>query len=34
VLAAGLLAASYIGTDDTGARHQGHNGYCTAIGKD
>ncbi len=34
VLAAGLLESSYIGTDDTGARHQGHNGYCTAIGND
>lgn len=34
VLAAGLETASYIGTDDTGARHQGKNGYCTAIGND
>jgi hypothetical protein len=34
VLRAGLTASSYIGTDDTGARHQGHNGYCTAIGND
>jgi hypothetical protein len=34
VLAAGLAEASYIGTDDTGARHQGHNGYCTVIGND
>jgi hypothetical protein len=34
VLAAGLLESSYIGTDDTGARHQGHNGYCTVIGND
>src|SRR5260370_7037700 len=24
----------YIGTDDTGARHRGKNGYCTAIGND
>ena len=31
VLAAGLAESSYIGTDDTGARHQGQNGYCTAI---
>ena len=31
---AGLQTASYIGTDDTGARHQGRNGYCTAIGND
>lgn len=29
---AGLQTASYIGTDDTGARHQGRNGYCTVIG--
>jgi hypothetical protein len=34
VRAAGLETASYIGTDDTGARHQGQNGYCTAIGND
>jgi hypothetical protein len=34
VLAAGLAESSYIGTDDTGARHQGKNGYCTAIGND
>jgi Transposase IS66 family len=34
VLAAGLTASSYIGTDDTGARHRGQNGYCTAIGND
>ena len=34
VRAAGLTASSYIGTDDTGARHQGKNGYCTAIGND
>jgi hypothetical protein len=26
VLAAGLAESSYVGTDDTGARHQGHNG--------
>lgn len=32
VLAAGLETASYIHTDDTGARHQGKNGYCTVIG--
>jgi hypothetical protein len=32
VRAAGLAESSYIGTDDTGARHQGKNGYCTAIG--
>lgn len=34
VRAAGLATASYIGTDDTGARHQGRNGYCTVIGND
>jgi hypothetical protein len=30
----GLETASYIGTDDTGARHRGRNGYCTVIGND
>jgi Transposase IS66 family len=34
VLSAGLQTSSYIGVDDTGARHEGHNGYCTAIGND
>jgi Transposase IS66 family len=34
VLAAGLASSSYLGTDDTGARHQGQNGYTTAIGND
>lgn len=34
ILAAGLTASSYIGTDDTGARHRGKNGYCTALGND
>jgi hypothetical protein len=34
VLAAGLAESSYLGTDDTGARHQGRNGYCTAVGND
>ena len=34
LLTAGLVESSYIGTDDTGARHQGKNGYCTAIGND
>ncbi len=34
VLAAGLTSATYIGTDDTAARHQGQNGYTTAIGND
>jgi hypothetical protein len=34
VLTAGLQTADYIGVDDTGARHQGHNGFCTHIGND
>ena len=34
LLTAGLTVSSYIGTDDTGARHQGKNGYCTVIGND
>jgi hypothetical protein len=34
VRTAGLETASYVGTDDTGARHQGRNGYCTVIGND
>jgi hypothetical protein len=34
LLTAGLHVSSYIGVDDTGARHQGRNGYCTAIGND
>jgi Transposase IS66 family len=31
---AGLAVSSSIGTDDTGARHRGKNGYCTVIGND
>ena len=34
VLTAGLTASSYIGVDDTGARHAGRNGVCTALGND
>jgi hypothetical protein len=34
ILTAGLAVSSYIGVDDTGARHQGHNGYGTALGND
>jgi hypothetical protein len=34
LLAAGLTESSYVGTDDTGARHHGKNGYCTVIGND
>jgi hypothetical protein len=32
LLAAALTASSYLGSDDTGARHRGQNGYCTALG--
>jgi hypothetical protein len=32
VLRVGLSSATYVHTDDTGARHQGKNGYCTVIG--
>jgi hypothetical protein len=34
VLRVGLETAKYIHTDDTGARHQGKNGYCTVIGNE
>jgi hypothetical protein len=34
VLAAGLQTASYLGVDDTAARHQGHTGACTVLGND
>src|SRR3984893_8540139 len=34
LLPAGLTASSYVGVDDTAARHRGKNGYCTAIGND
>lgn len=34
LLTAGLASASYIQVDDTGARHQGKNGYCTHIGNE
>ena len=34
ILSAGLQVASYINVDDTGARHQGKNGYCTHIGNE
>jgi Transposase IS66 family len=34
VLTAGLATARYIQADDTGARHQGKNGYCTQIGNE
>jgi Transposase IS66 family len=34
ILQAGLQSADYVGVDDTGARHQGKNGYCTALGNE
>ena len=34
ILQVGLSVSSYINTDDTGARHQGVNSYCTHIGND
>ena len=34
VLAAGLKDASWIAVDDTGARHQAKNGFCTYLGND
>ena len=27
-----MAASTYVQVDDTGARHQGHNGFCTHIG--
>jgi hypothetical protein len=34
ILQVGLEVSSYIHTDDTGARHDGKNGYCTHIGNE
>ncbi len=34
ILAAGLDVSRYIQVDDTGARHQGQNGFCTHIGNE
>lgn len=34
ILTAGLEVSPYIGVDDTGARHDGKNGFCTAIAND
>jgi len=34
ILSGGLEVSSYINVDDTGARHQGRNGYCTHIGNE
>ena len=34
ILRAGMDSADWINVDDTGARHQGRNGFCTVIGND
>jgi transposase IS66 family protein len=34
LLPAGLAVSTYAQVDDTGARHQGHNGFCTHIGNE
>jgi hypothetical protein len=34
ILSAGLRSSSHVNCDDTGARHNGKNGYCTHIGND
>jgi hypothetical protein len=34
LLPAGLEVSTYLQVDDTGARHQGHNGFCTHIGNE
>ncbi len=34
MLRVGLAVSSYINVDDTAARHQGQNGYCTPIGNE
>ena len=34
LLPAALAVSPYVQVDDTGARHQGHNGSCTHIGND
>jgi hypothetical protein len=34
ILATGLEVSSYVSVDDTGARHQGNNAYCTHIGNE
>lgn len=34
IKAVGLAVSSYVQTDDTGARHQGQNGYCTYLGNE
>ena len=34
ILSAGIEVSEYINVDDTGARHDGKNGYCTHIGNE
>ena len=34
ILSVGLEVSTYINVDDTGARHEGKNGYCTHIGNE
>ena len=34
ILSAGLQSSSYVNVDDTGARHNGKNGYCTHVGNE
>jgi len=34
ILGTGLEVSTYVNVDDTGARHQGKNGYCTHIGNE
>lgn len=34
ILKVGLEVSDYVNVDDTGARHQGRNGYCTHIGNE
>lgn len=34
ILVMGLEVSCYVNVDDTGARHQGKNGYCTHIGNE
>ena len=34
LLPAGLAVSTHVQVDDTGARHQGHNGFCTHIGNE
>ncbi len=34
ILSVGLKVSDYINVDDTGARHNGKNGYCTHIGNE